>query len=336
MVFSNRLPPFLMILALGSGPGVASEARDSVPPRFEYERLQMGSVFRIVIYAEDETEARSAAFAAFDRIEALEGAISDYRMDSELMEVIRGAWEQPVVVSPDLYHVIEESLRLGRLTSGALDITVKPLVELWRLAGRRGRLPSPEELREARQRTGHEKVLLNPRTRSVRFRVPGMKLDLGAVGKGYAADVAWALLADRGLRRSMIDAGGDLRVGDPPPRRSGWRIELEDHLAKGPALELSNVAVATSGEFYRFVEIEGVRYSHILDPRSGMGLRHRGTVTVIAPHGLTADGLATALSVLDPDIGLTTVGRMEGVEARITREAEDGRGIVLTSSGFPP
>jgi FAD:protein FMN transferase len=309
---------------------VAGELR-----RFDFERLQMGAVVRIVIYGDDEDKARSAAFGAFERIEALEQIISDYRGDSELSKLSGRAWREPVVVSPELYEILDRSLRLARLTDGTLDVTVKPLVELWKLAEKLGRLPSAEELREARERTGHGNILLNPRTRSVRFRVPGTKLDLGAVGKGHAVDLARRFLAAEGFRTVLIDAGGDLWVGDPPPGRKGWRVVLEDDINPAPVLELANTAIATSSDVYRFVEIEGVRYSHIVDPRSGIGLRHRGTVTVIAPDGLTADGLATALSVLDPDFGMGVVGRMEGVEARISREAAEGH-IVCTSSGFPP
>lgn len=279
----------------------------------------MGTRFRLVLFG-DPSAAAKAAMAALERIEQLEQVMSDYREDSELNQASRIAWTEPRILSPDLYAVLDAALELGRASGGALDITVRPLVELWRLARHQKRLPDSRELETARKRVGIDKVLLNPRTRSLRLAVPGVKLDLGAVGKGYAADQVLALLARDGWRSVMVDAGGDFAVGAAPPGRPGWRLAIDDGSDFQRTVVIRNRAVATSGDRHRHLEIDGVRYSHVVDPATGYGLTHRGAATVIAPTALLADGLATALNVMPIEAGLALARRL-GAEASIRRQS---------------
>ncbi len=309
-------------------------ARARSAERCEFEQLRMGTLFRLVVWGPRE-DASAAALAAYERVEQLEQILSDYREDSELSEVCRTAWKEPRVISPELYEVLEASLEWGRRTGGAVDVTVKPLVELWRLARQQHRLPDPAQLAEARTRTGLDKLFLNPRTRSVRLALPGMKLDLGAVGKGYAADQVLSLLKSRGLSRVLVDAGGDLTLGEAPPGQAGWRIRLEEQAVPSRDIRLQRCAVATSGDRYQFLELEGVHYSHILDPRTGRAVTHQGSATVIAPRGLDADALATALSVLALEEGIHLAERLEAVEARVVRRLADGSVRIGRTSGFP-
>lgn len=302
--------------------------------RWEFEQPCMGTVFRLVVWGPEETAA-SAAMAAFERVEQLEQVLSDYREDSELSRVCRTAWREPQVISPELYEVLEASLEWGRITGGAVDVTVKPLVELWKLARHQGHLPDPELLAEARSRTGLDKMRLNPRTRSLRLAVPGMKLDLGAVGKGYAADQVLALLKSRGLFRVLVDGGGDLSLGEAPPGEEGWRIRLEEEGVSPRQIRLRRCSVATSGDRYQFLELDHVHYSHILDPRTGYGVTHQGSATVIAPQGIAADALATALCVLELEEGIRLAEGLDGVEARIVRRQGDGLVQLGRTRGFP-
>ncbi len=309
-------------------------SRGRTEQRWEFEQPCMGTVFRLVIWGTEEAAA-SAAMAAFERVEQLEQILSDYREDSELSRVCRTAWGEPQVISPELYEVLEAGLKWGRLTGGAVDVTVKPLVELWKLSRHQRRLPDPELLAEARSRTGLDKVRLNPRTRSLRLAVSGMKLDLGAVGKGYAADQVRSLLESRGLSRVLVDGGGDLSLGEAPPGEDGWRIRLEEEGVPSREVRLQHCAVATSGDRYQFLELDHVHYSHILDPRTGYGVTHQGSATVIAPQGIAADALATALCVLELEEGIRLAEGLQGVEARVVRRQGDGSVRIGRTRRFP-
>ena len=293
--------------------------------RFEFSRARMGTEFRIVLYATDSLEASVAAASAFARIADLEQRLSDYRPDSELSRLgTTAGMDQAVRVSDDLWTVLVESQRWAHRSGGAFDITIGPLTRLWRWARRRGQLPLPDRLAAARESVGYAHVRLDSLAQSVTLERPGMQLDLGGIAKGYAADAALTVLRERGVPRALIDAGGDVVAGDPPPGQPGepgWRVEISGLDAAGrPTREvrfLTRAAIATSGPSYQFLEADGVRYSHIVDPRTGLGLTHQLEVTVFAPSGMQADALASAVSVLGPDAGLELAEKTPGVEARV-------------------
>jgi thiamine biosynthesis lipoprotein len=288
--------------------------------RFEFAQVHMGVSFRIALYAPDEATANRAAEQAFARIEELDGVFSDYDPQSELMRLCRAASATEAVrVSPPLAEVLRESLALSEASRGAFDITVGPAVRLWRRARRNHRLPSPRRLAEARAQIGYEAVQLDEAQRTVRLLKSPMRLDLGGIAKGYAADEALAQLRQAGVTRAMIDASGDLALGDPPPDREGWRVGVApldaEKTQASRILFVANRGVATSGDAFQHVEIDGRRYSHIVDPRTGIGLTSPSSVTVIAPTGWQADGLASALSVLGPKQGLALIEKTPGTAA---------------------
>lgn len=272
----------------------------------------MGVPVRLTVYAGSEAQARAACRAAFDRFAALEQVMSDYRPTSELMRLCAKAGRGAQPVSADLWRVLERSHTLARRSDGAFDVTVGPLVRLWRAARRSGRLPDPAALREARSRVGWRRVrLADPVARTVALETPGMQLDLGGIAKGFACDEAQAALKANGVTRALVEAGGDIVVsGAPPDAPAGWRVEVG-----GGVRTLADCAVSTSGDTEQFVEIGGVRYSHIVDPRTGLGLTTRTAVTVVAPDGMTSDGLATALSVLGEEKGRWLLVLYPGVRA---------------------
>jgi thiamine biosynthesis lipoprotein len=251
----------------------------------------MGTRARVVLYASDRAQAQRAADAALDRIAELEAVMSDYRDDSELMRLCAAGGG---TVSDDLRDVLRAALAVSEASDGAFDVTVGPLVGLWREARATGRLPEPEPIHVARHVVGWRK--LEVRGNHVEL-APGMRLDLGGIGKGFAADAALAVLRERGVERALVDIGGDLALGEGP-----WTVRVA-----GEPRELENCGVAASGDTERFVMIDGVRYSHILDPRTGLGLTHGIAVTVIAPTATEADAWASAASVL----GRTPVKRPE-------------------------
>jgi thiamine biosynthesis lipoprotein len=251
----------------------------------------MGTLVRIELYASSETEAAAAFHAAFARIAQLDDALSDYKPESELNRISVAGGQ----AGPDLFTVLEAAQKLAAATGGAFDVTVGPVTHIWREARRQHRLPPDDALRDATARTGFRKLHLDPAHRTVSFNQPGMQLDLGGIAKGYAADEALRVLTRLGIRSALVAMSGDLAFSSPPPDRRAWRIE-----AAGRILELSNAAVSTSGDDEQHLDLEGRRYSHIVDPATGMPLADSTPVTVIARRGIDADALATALSVMGP------------------------------------
>ena len=209
-------------------------------------------------------------------------------------------------------------------SGGAFDVTVGPVVKLWRRTRRTRELPDPADLAAARERVDWNAVALDERDRTVTIARPGVRLDLGGIAKGYAADAALAALREHGITRALIDAGGDLVAGDPPPGGDGWTVAVGEG---GETLALANAAIATSGDAYKFTEVAGVRYSHIVNPRTGLGLTDQSTVTVLAGDGMTADALASAVSVLGPGAGVALLERAESAEGRV----ETPEGVRQTS-----
>ena len=313
----------------------------AVPPdrldRFEATQPHMGTSFEIVCYASRQDHAEKALKAGFDRIAALDRVMSDYDPDSELSQLSRASpTESPVRISDDLLLVLSAADALSRRTHGAFDATVGPLTKLWRRARRRGEFPASDLLLEARAATGYRNLKLDAAAKSAELLVPNMRLDLGGIAKGYAADEALRLLVDLGVNRAIINAGGGVVAGEAPPGEAGWRIgvaSLEPDAPPSRFLRVANCAVATSGDVWQFVEIDGVRYSHIVDAKTGLGLTNRSSVTVIAPTGIDADSLATAVSVLGPNAGLKLVEETAQTEALILTEGSAGAES-HQSSGF--
>jgi thiamine biosynthesis lipoprotein len=261
----------------------------------------MGMQVRVVLYATDEAVARAAAGTAFAEIARLDAVFSDYRADSEIARLAGRSGHQQV--SEELFFVLQRATRLARQTGGAFDPTVGALTALWREAIDRQRLPQQAEIDSASRRSGYDKLALDSAARTVEITAAGLRLDLGAIAKGYILDHALAVLREAGADRALVEAGGDIVAGAPPPARRGWSIDVP-HLSpagegRGCNLSLVDAAVSTSGDHAQFIEMDGRRYSHTVDPRTGLGLTHRRTATVVAADGLTADGLATALTIVE-------------------------------------
>jgi thiamine biosynthesis lipoprotein len=292
--------------------------------RFEFTQPQMGLPFRIVLYAADAAAAEAAARTAFARISQLNDLLSDYDPDSELSRLSRTSGEgRAVPVSEDLWIVLERAQQLAARSDGAFDVTVGPYVNLWRKARRERKLPRAELIAEAGAAVGWEKLQLDAVSRTAKLLAPNMRLDLGGIAKGYAVDEAMKTLKAHGIERALVAGGGDMAASGPPPGQKGWRIEVAplDVTNAPPArfVLLAHRALATSGDVFQRLEIDGQRYSHIVDPKTGLGLTDHSLVTVIAPDCTTADSLATAVSVLGPEAGLKLVEGTRGCAASIVR-----------------
>eukprot|EP00913_Durusdinium_trenchii_P006245 g5857.t1 len=301
---SLRLVMIALILCTG---GCASNRTDrahrgeATAFRFEFARVVMGSRARIVLYAPSEAVAVDAARQAFDEMDRLNLVLSDYTPASEAMRLCAAPIGTPHPVSADLLDVVLKAARVHESSGGAFDPTLGALTGLWRESFRSERLPDPQRLAGARERSGLHLIRVDETRSTIELLAPGVRLDFGAIGKGYAAGAALQVLSRLGMRRAMVDLGGDLALGDAPPGAKGWRIEATDDRGGAREFLLANVGVATSGDKYRSVTIDGVQYSHILDPRTGVGLRSSRAVTVIASQAWLADALASAASVLGPE-----------------------------------
>jgi thiamine biosynthesis lipoprotein len=321
---SMRASPFyglLLLVASGSAavPVTAGIERDD--GRFEFSQVHMGMPVRLVLHAAGPETARPAAAAAFDRIAALDRMMSDYRDDSET----RRLGERPlewVPASAELFSILGRAVEIAGATGGAFDPTVAPLVALWREARKTGRLPERSRLDAARALVGWRCLELDSARRAVRLARPGMRLDLGGIAKGFVLQEALGMLRRHGISSALLEAGGDIVVGDPPPGRSGWRVETPSasRAFSERAANLRHSALATSGPTAQFVVIDGVRYSHVIDPRTGLGVTNHVTARVIAEDAATADALATALTVIGLDGAETVAKRFAGVQFDLQRD----------------
>jgi thiamine biosynthesis lipoprotein len=329
-----------LVLVCAALTGCRSSAPTVALHRFAFQQPHMGTLFTITLYAPDESVARVASAAAFAKIAALERIMTDYDPESELMQLCQQPVGQPVRVSAELFEVLAKAQQVAELSDGAFDATVGPVVRLWRRTRRTAELPAPELLARARAAVGWRKLKLDARQRTATLTVPNMQLDLGGLGKGFAADKALQVLREHGVTRALIAASGDIAVSDPPPGQRGWRVSIgvPDFMQSASTasntivrtLLLKNAAVSTAGDSEQFVEIGGVHYSHIVDPRTGLGLTNRLQVSVIARRATDADAFDTTVRVLGVEQGLVLIESQPGLAAVVL--AEDGKQMLSFES----
>jgi thiamine biosynthesis lipoprotein len=324
---------FAMILGASLGlafPAGAVSNPDSAGnlSRFEFVETHMGCSFNIVLYSTDEPSARSASKQAFARIAALDATLSDYQPESELSRLSLKAGGPPVSVSADLLDVLARSRSFYEKSGGVFDVTIGPVGRLWRRARRDRKLPDPQKMAEARALVGSNKMILDAGKHTVQLTKAGMKLDVGGIAKGYASQAAIEVLRSRGVVRALVAGAGDIVVSDPPPGTKGWTIGIAglNPSEAGPEtfVLLRNSAISTSGDAERFVVIDGHRYSHIINPVTGMGVEDRASVTVVAQDGATADALETSVYLLGPERGLKLIEEIPGAAAIYIRSTPEG------------
>lgn len=325
------------VMALSIGLIHEKTAQSAELSRYEASHRAMGSLFTIVLYAPDDATARSGFEAAFRRITALDKCLSDYDPRSELSQLSASSpHAKAVPVSDDLWAVLQASQQYHRLSDGAFDVTVGPLTTLWRQARRAKELPTEAELKAALDAVGFQHVQFSAKENFISLGQRNMRLDLGGIAKGFAVDEALAELRKHKITSALVNGGGDIAASDAPPGREGWKIGVAP-LAKDAQpsifLLIKNQAIATSGDTWQYVEIDGVRYSHIVDPKSGLGLTARSSVTVIAPNCTAADALASSVSVLGPTKGIALIDCQKETEAFVLREV-NGKVAPSRSQGF--
>jgi thiamine biosynthesis lipoprotein len=305
--------------------------------RFEFTETKMGAPFKLVFYAPDRATAERAAAAAYKRVDELNMIFSDYEPESELSRLSRSSpTKQPIKLSDPLWDVLVNAQALSEASDGAFDVTVGPYVRQWRRARRTHELPNPAALAKAAESVGYRFLHLDPAAHTASLERPGMLLDLGGIAMGYTVDEVLKLLRDEGISQALVDGSGDVGLGDPPPGKAGWVVGIAPPGSEAQAdryVTLANAAITTSGDLYQHIDIDGVRYSHIVNPKTGIGLTDQSSVTLIARQCITADSVTKAIAVGGPKKGLALVAGIEGAEVLIRRLA-DGKVESLESPGF--
>jgi thiamine biosynthesis lipoprotein len=319
----------IVLLAFGAVNATFPKASaDGELKKYVFEEIHMATKFRLVLFAADEAVAKMAAKEAFASIAELDRMMTDYKEDSELMQLCAKSGGPPTKVSEDLFKVFTQAQEVARKTEGAYDISISPVVKLWRRARRSRELPPTEQLKKAMALVDYRQIVLNANDRTVQLLIRGMLLDLGSIAKGYAGDAALEVLAKHGITRALVVCGGDVVAGDPPPGEKGWRVGIAP--LKNPDAEpshylsIANAGVSTAGDAEQAAVIDGKRYSHIVDPKTGYGLQGRRSVTIVSRRGLVADAWDTAICVLGMEKGLAMIESQEALAGLMTFETDEG------------
>ncbi len=290
--------------------------RQKIQP-LKRSQMIMGTMVEITVMPPDE----QAIEAAFEEMKKVDTLMSTYKENSEVSILNR---EGENHLSTETLQVIGEAINFSEITGGAFDITCRPLINLWKKAKKEQVIPSPQEIKEALSLVGYEKIKILPEGDVVRFKQKGMQIDLGGIAKGYAVDRAIEALRKNGIRRALVNAGGDLYALGNGPGGEKWKVGIQDPREEDKLLgiiKVKDVGVATSGDYQRYFTIEGKRLSHIVNPKTGQTVQDVPmSVTVIAPHATTTDALATGVFVLGPQKGMELIESLPQVEGMIVSE----------------
>ncbi len=298
------------------------------------ETFVMGTAAWITIHGLDESTAKEASEEAFRELHRIEAAMSNWKKESEISLLNRESDGRPYKISRELFHLLERSIYYSHLTAGAFDVTARPLVQLWGFQGGTAHLPDSLEIEQAMSRVGYDEIMLDGESTSV-IMPPGMEIDLAGIAKGYGVDRAVQILRERGVESAMVNLGGNIYALGAPPGEKGWSIGIRDPRGgreTAGSLLLSDEAVATSGNYENYVEIDGTIYGHIIDPRVGRPVSHVLSVTVAAPTALEADALSTGLFVLGPESAGKVIELVPRVAALFALP-DNGDGVLFREIG---
>ncbi len=304
--------------------------------RFKESKFLMGTIVEITAVGNERVCQRSVRLA-FEEIKRIDGLMNAHSENSEISRINRAAGKSAVRVSTDTLEVIDESLRFGRLTDGALDITIAPLMELWGFRNGAKRIPMDDELRQKLSLVDYRQVFVDTDRSTVELGLPGMRVDVSGIAKGYAVDRAIQILKDEGIRNALVNAGGDVYALGASSEKRLWRIGIRHprHTADLLGiLELKDKAVATSGDYENFFEVDGKRYCHIMNARTGRPVEGVISVTIVADSTAEADALATAVFPLGAEEGMKLIESIEGVDGIIVTGERDGDLETLMSGGM--
>lgn len=293
----------------------------------------MGSRFDITVVANDSIEGSEYIAIAIEEITRIEKLISSWDANSQTSLINRNAGIQPVKVELELFQLIERAIRISRLTDGAFDISYASMDKVWKFDGSVTELPSKETINNSITKVGFQNIILDKEKQTVFLKLEGMKIGFGAIGKGYAADKAKDLLLSKGVSSGIVNASGDMNTWGKQPNGKEWKIALTNPLDKNKVfalLPVSDAAVVTSGNYEKYITINGKRYTHIIDPRTGYPSTGIISVTVFAPKAELADALATSVFVMGKETGLDRINQLPNVECVLI----DEEGKIFTSKNI--
>lgn len=293
----------------------------------------MGSRFDITVVAKDEVQANDYIDLAISEISRIEKEISSWDPESETSKIIANAGIQPLKVNRELYDLITRAVKISELTEGAFDITYASMDRIWKFDGSMNHLPTDDEIAQSIRKVGYKNIVLDPEHQTVFLKNKGMRIGFGAIGKGYAADKAKQLLISEGVNGGIINASGDLTTWGTQPDGSPWMVGITNPLNKNKVFSwfpLDNNAVVTSGNYEKFVEFNGKKYTHIIDPRTGWPVSGLTSVTIFAPKAELADALATSVFVMGRETGIDFINQLPGMECVIV----DDNGKIFKSENI--
>ncbi|MHC4269061.1 MAG: FAD:protein FMN transferase [Planctomycetota bacterium] len=315
---------------------------------FKKASLSMGTLFEINAYVSDKYKAEKTFSDVFKELNRLDYLMSNYKNDSELSKINKNAATEPADCNKELAYVIEQSLHYSDITDGAFDITIGPLMKKWGFFKKQGQIPDKGEIESTLQSVSYKNIIIeetakksllkDPITvKTVFFKNAGTEIDLGGIGKGYAVDNAINVLKQNGINSALVNFAGNIYTYGTPPGKNSWVIGLQ-HPRKSEGLlgtfEIKNKAVSTSGDYEKFFTINGKRYSHIIDPRTGNPVKGIVSVTIVTDSATRADALSTGVFVLGLEEGMDLIEKLSDVEGIIIYEDADSKLFTKTSSGM--
>ncbi|WP_052467089.1 FAD:protein FMN transferase [Psychroserpens damuponensis] len=293
----------------------------------------MGSRFDITVVANDSIKANKYIDTAIAEISRIEKLISSWDDNSQTSEINRNAGIKPVKVDKELFDLIERAIAISKLTDGAFDISYASMDKIWKFDGSMTKMPSKEEIISSVEKVGYQNIVLDKMDSTVFLKLEGMKIGFGAIGKGYAADKAKSLLISKGVPSGIINASGDMNTWGKQPNGDEWKVAITNPMDKNKVfalLPITNGAVVTSGNYEKYVNFNGKRYTHIIDPRTGYPSTGIISVTVFAPKAELADALATSVFVMGKEAGLDRINQLPKIECIII----DDKGNITKSKNI--
>ena len=290
----------------------------------------MGSRFDITVVANDSVSGHKYIDLAVAEISRIENLISSWNFKSQTSLINKNAGVSPVQVDPELFGLIKRCTQISKLTDGAFDISYASMDKIWKFDGSMQQMPDSSLIKASVEKVGYHNIILDSANNSIFLKLEGMKIGFGAIGKGYAADKAKALLMFKGVSAGIINASGDMNSWGVQPDGQPWQVAITNPLNKNKAfalLPLNNNAVVTSGNYEKYLILNGKRYSHIIDPRTGHPSFGISSVTIFAPSGELADAMATSVFVMGKDVGIDRINQIPKVECIII----DDEGQISTS-----
>ena len=293
----------------------------------------MGSRFEITVVANDSIQGHELIDSAVAEITRIEKLISSWDENSQTSEINRNAGIKPVKVDVELFELIERAISISKLTDGAFDISYASMDRIWKFDGSMKVMPSAEDIAASVSKVGFQNIILDKTNSTVFLKLEGMKIGFGAIGKGYAADKAKDLLITKGASSGIINASGDMNIWGKQPNGKEWKVAITNPMDRNKVfalLPITNGAVVTSGNYEKYVTLNGKKYSHIIDPRTGYPSTGIISVTVFAPKAELADALATSVFVMGKEVGLDRINQLPKIECIII----DDEGNILKSKNI--